>query len=475
MVGPKVDAIVRAYEKKVPRHHVNRRRQRDGMSSHITLIHGKQLKALEAQMKIPRTKILDMVQKLVPDPGMWHCHGMGKAEIEDPDFHNPPRCSSSSGGSNTNREGPSSSTPTQVQMQMSFFAVVSWPLGQAVLEHFNLPPRCFHITLGFSSNDIHDVPKDTSTLRRNDTAVFCDLDGTLCSFEERVKEITGQLPDDQPAGVMWPQLEAAVPPFFENLEWMPDGHLLWEAVRDSSHPTPTVVLTALPRGTWAVSQKEAWCAKHLGEDVKVHTCMSWQKRLQSRPGAVLVDDSIKYQADWEGRGGTFVLRTSVEETLGVLRDLHIVGGGPSPLPSSWPSSSSSGAGGAEQTGGNQRRPKRKTKKDTSHPAQSVWRPHPKVFLQPLPRPPPTIDRYHHHHHHHSNHHQPPLPNHHRSRHHHHCQPPSPPVIPSLLHFSSFLPSFSFTFLPSFPPSFRSVVSIVVPSFLCFVSHALSPF
>ena len=209
--------------------------------------------------------------------------------------------------------------------------------------------------------------------------------------------------------------------------------------------------------------------------------MSWQKRLQSRPGAVLVDDSIKYQADWVERGGTFVLRTSVEETLGVLRDLHIVGGGPSPLPSSWPSSSSSGAGGAEQTGGNQRRPKRKTKKDTSHPAQSVWRPHPKVFLQPLPRLPPTIDRYHHHHHHHSNHHQPPLPNHHRSRHHHHCQPPSPPVIPSLLHFSSFLPSFSFTFLPSFSftflPSFLHLPAFLPsPSFFpSFLPSSLPPF
>jgi hypothetical protein len=52
--------------------------------------------------------------------------------------------------------------------------------------------------------------------------------------------------------------------------------------------------------------------------------MSWQKRLKSRAGAVLVDDSIKYQNDWENRGGTFVLRRSVEETLGLLRDLRIV-------------------------------------------------------------------------------------------------------------------------------------------------------
>jgi hypothetical protein len=32
-----------------------------------------------------------------------------------------------------------------------------------------------------------------------------------------VKEITGKLPEEQSAQMMWPQLQAANPPFFENL------------------------------------------------------------------------------------------------------------------------------------------------------------------------------------------------------------------------------------------------------------------
>ena len=176
LVGPKVEAIARAYEAEVPRHCVNRRRQRDGGCSHITLIHSKQLKSLEHKEGIPRTQILSIVKSLVPDPGMWHCHGLGKAEVEN-------TCSSN-GSQQGNDKKP---RLQQRRTQTSFFAVLTWPFGDAVLRHFQLPPRYFHITLGFSGNDIHDVPKGRSTLLHDDTATLMILE-----FCEDITKLVGE-------------------------------------------------------------------------------------------------------------------------------------------------------------------------------------------------------------------------------------------------------------------------------------------
>lgn len=50
------------------------------------------------------------------------------------------------------------------QENEAFFWVISWPGGQAFRSSLGLPPKDFHITLGFRFSDIHSVYKDESTL-----------------------------------------------------------------------------------------------------------------------------------------------------------------------------------------------------------------------------------------------------------------------------------------------------------------------
>lgn len=45
-----------------------------------------------------------------------------------------------------------------------YFVVVNWPEAQAVRDAFGLPPKDFHITIGYTEEDIHGVPKDETTL-----------------------------------------------------------------------------------------------------------------------------------------------------------------------------------------------------------------------------------------------------------------------------------------------------------------------
>lgn len=44
-----------------------------------------------------------------------------------------------------------------------YFIVVRWPEAQEFRDRFDLPNQDFHVTLGFRTGDIHDVPKNSST------------------------------------------------------------------------------------------------------------------------------------------------------------------------------------------------------------------------------------------------------------------------------------------------------------------------
>lgn len=155
--------------------------------------------------------------------------------------------------------------------------------------------------------------------------LFLDLDGVLADFDRRIEEITGAAPQDLEIGAMW-SAAASTEGFFDSLPWMPDGRLLWEATR---HLTPTI-LTGLPRGRWAAPQKRRWCARELGPEVPVVTCMTWEKPQRAQdmllPGqrALLVDDRARTQAPWEEAGGVFVLHQDAASSIEALRALGVL-------------------------------------------------------------------------------------------------------------------------------------------------------
>ena len=146
--------------------------------------------------------------------------------------------------------------------------------------------------------------------------LFLDLDGVLADFDLGIYQITGCYTHQLTITKLW-QAAAQADGFFEHLPWMPEGKQLWEATK-KCNPT---ILTGLPRGQWAESQKRAWCARKLGEDVPVITCMARDKIKFARailaPSEipVLVDDRPKYKHLWEANGGVFIVHQSVSESL----------------------------------------------------------------------------------------------------------------------------------------------------------------
>jgi len=148
--------------------------------------------------------------------------------------------------------------------------------------------------------------------------VYLDCDGVLADFDKGAAKVFGMPPGEYERRFglkrFWAEL-AATPDFFNTLDLLPDAMELFEAVRDLS----PVILTGLPRGSWAEPQKRRWAERHF-PGVEVITTTAALKREHCDPGDVLVDDRDKYRHLWEGAGGIFIHHRSASASIAQLRE-----------------------------------------------------------------------------------------------------------------------------------------------------------
>ena len=152
------------------------------------------------------------------------------------------------------------------------------------------------------------------TQKGQEKMIFCDLDGVLSDFTTGANLVwDGFREKPVKRKRKWKALERR-PKFYEDLPWMQDGLLLWNAIKGRK---PTI-LTGVPYGGWAEPQKRCWVIKELGADVPVITCYSNAKHKYcpaDSPGAILIDDNKNRKEAWEAMGGTFIHHTSSKDTI----------------------------------------------------------------------------------------------------------------------------------------------------------------
>lgn len=130
--------------------------------------------------------------------------------------------------------------------------------------------------------------------------LYCDLDGVLADFD---KGIEMKFKKPVSPGLMWGTINKSRT-FFEELPWMPKGRELWDTIKQY-HP---VILTGIPNGNkTATEQKKRWCARELGPDVQVITCLTKEKANYCLSESILLDDRPNNKDEWINRGGKFIL------------------------------------------------------------------------------------------------------------------------------------------------------------------------
>lgn len=143
--------------------------------------------------------------------------------------------------------------------------------------------------------------------------LFLDLDGVLADFDRGVQTVTGRPPEAQHLRSLWHALSRH-PDFFNTLEFMADARELWTFCK----PHGPTILTGLPLGSWAPTQKARWVSRMLGGEVPLITCLTRNKPRYGGPGHVLVDDRAASREGWERKGGVFIHHVSAQASIEAL-------------------------------------------------------------------------------------------------------------------------------------------------------------
>ena len=155
--------------------------------------------------------------------------------------------------------------------------------------------------------------------------LYLDLDGVLADFDKAAGALMGtdniyKYEFIWGVNKFWEKIDSDEK-FFATLNVMPDAWDLMDAVE---HLEP-IILTALPH-TSAVrvdQQKRDWVAEFF-PDTPVITCQTLDKPDYCEPGDILIDDRAISRDRWIKKGGTYIIHTTAERTIGTLQALGII-------------------------------------------------------------------------------------------------------------------------------------------------------
>ncbi len=150
--------------------------------------------------------------------------------------------------------------------------------------------------------------------------VYCDLDGVLVDFRKGYKKLTGKNPPPAESSVdkkaFWKPIDKSGGEFWANLEWMEDGHELWNFIT----PYSPEILSSPSNSQTSVVGKEEWMEKNL-TGIKLNLEQSSNKQVYAEPNAILIDDREDIIDRWNKAGGIGIHHTSAENTIKQLKEL----------------------------------------------------------------------------------------------------------------------------------------------------------
>jgi hypothetical protein len=148
--------------------------------------------------------------------------------------------------------------------------------------------------------------------------IFVDQDQVLADFNKHFESFGHGGPEEFEAKhgeqAFWNFLKNSDPHFFLNLEWMPDGRELWNALK-KYNPTILTKPALIPH---CKEDKLKWVKKEIGN---ASVIVATKKEQYAAPNAILIDDLKTNIKKWEVAGGIGILHTDARSTLNKLKKL----------------------------------------------------------------------------------------------------------------------------------------------------------
>lgn len=153
--------------------------------------------------------------------------------------------------------------------------------------------------------------------------IFQDLDGCLVNFDKGFEQLSGGIPCKEYESKygtkeFWKLITKQGKDFWVNLEWMPDGKILWNYIKKYN----PILLTAPSSHPSSHEGKIEWRNRVLPSTDMIITHRK-NKQLYSGPEKILIDDNIKTYEEWNSKGGIAILHKSALETINKLKELGL--------------------------------------------------------------------------------------------------------------------------------------------------------
>lgn len=158
----------------------------------------------------------------------------------------------------------------------------------------------------------------------SDLKIYCDLDGVLVDFLGAFRQLSGGKGWDDAIRDLgfeevWRLINHGGSAWWENLEWLSDGHKLWEFILQFN---PIILSAGATSRTGNLAQigKKAWCARELGGSIEVIVAdRGTDKKYWAKPGYILIDDLEENILAWKSRGGIGIHHQDALRTISELK------------------------------------------------------------------------------------------------------------------------------------------------------------
>ena len=149
--------------------------------------------------------------------------------------------------------------------------------------------------------------------------IYCDMDGVLVDFEKGYKDLTTEDASYKTdPNKFWAPITKAGASFWIKLEWMPDGHELWDYI-EKYNPT---LLSAPSREESSRIGKRIWVKRNL-PGTKLLLKSAERKQEYATPNAILIDDRKDNTDRWNAAGGIGIHHISAAKTIEALEKLGL--------------------------------------------------------------------------------------------------------------------------------------------------------
>ena len=152
--------------------------------------------------------------------------------------------------------------------------------------------------------------------------IYVDMDGVLCNFEKRYKELYGDISDRERRSTFRPNFADFIATNqFSTLEPMPDFYTLKNYLDSVDIPKQILSSTAYEETFETISrQKKEWLHVHnVTWPDPIFVPGKRHKYKFAQPDTIIIDDTLSVIEDWRKAGGVAIWHLDAMNTINQLR------------------------------------------------------------------------------------------------------------------------------------------------------------